>query len=544
MSRKRIDTASDLAKSIGNFYFKAATQPMTALNSMMTLNSQILSSLAGHSDLAPDKGDKRFTDPVWASNPGYRVLMQSYLAWSRGLESWVDALDVPAREKLRVKLVTRQISDALAPTNTLGGNPAAMKATLEQGGKNLVAGLQHFVSDMASNNGLPSMVDKSKFRLGENLAKTPGKVVHTEDHLELIQYQPAGPEVFKTPIFIVPPQINKFYIWDLAPGRSIIEFLLSQGHQVFVVSWRNASSEQADWNLESYVEAVDRASEVACEITGSPRLNLVGACSGGITSALTIALWGARGIQRAESFSVLVAILDVAGNKDSSMGLFTNLETLELAKMFSRSKGVMGGADLERAFAWLRPNDLIWAYWVNNYLLGKEPPAFDILFWNADTTNLPAALHSDLMDLLEFGGLTAGNGPTVGGHQLHMGQITCDTYVLGGETDHITPWDGTYLTTKGLGGPWQYVLSQSGHIQSLISPPGNAKARYYTNTANPATAEAFLAGAEKHEGTWWLHWAEWLAGHGGDKKPAPKALGSKKHPTGADAPGTYVMMPS
>lgn len=544
MTRKRIETATDLVKSIGTFYAKAFSQPMTALNSLMSVNQQILSSLSGQSQLEPERGDKRFNDPVWTSNPGYRMLMQSYLAWCRGIEGWVDDLDVGPREKLRVKLVTRLWTDAMAPTNTLLGNPAAMKATLEQGGKNLVAGFQSFVSDMANNNGLPSMVDKSRFKPGENLATTPGKVVYTEDHLELIQYQPPQPEVHKIPIFIVPPQINKFYIWDLAPGRSIVEFLLSQGHQVFVVSWRNPGTAQAGWDLGSYVEAVDRASEVACEVSGSDRLNLVGACSGGITSALTIALWGARGIQRAESFSVLVAILDVAGNKDNSMGLFTNLETLELAKMFSRSKGVMGGADLERAFAWLRPNDLIWAYWVNNYLLGKEPPAFDILFWNADTTNLPAALHSDLMDLLEFGGLTVGNGPTIGGHQLHLGQITCDTYVLGGETDHITPWEGTFLTTKGLGGPWQYVLSQSGHIQSLISPPGNAKARYFTNPANPTSAEAFMAGAEKHEGTWWLHWAEWLDQHGGGKVSARPALGSEMHPAGADAPGTYVMMPA
>ncbi|MBC9248432.1 alpha/beta fold hydrolase [Paracoccus sp. 11-3] len=542
MARNRIETATDLAQSAARFYVKMLSQPMTALSGIMALNQEIARSLAGASELEADKGDKRFKDPVWASNPGYRVLMQTYLAWQRGIDNWVDALDVPARDKLRVKLVANLFTDALAPTNTLGGNPAAMKATLEQGGNNLIAGLQNFVEDMAGNNGLPSMVDKTKFRVGENIGTTAGKVVHTEPHLELIQYQPATPEVYKTPIFIVPPQINKFYIWDLAPGRSIVEFLLSQGHQVFIVSWRNPTAEQADWDMESYVEALDRASEVACEISGSDRLNLVGACSGGITAALTIALWGARGIKRAESFSVLVAILDVAGNKDTSMGLFANLETLELARLFSRSKGVMGGSDLERAFAWLRPNDLIWAYWVNNYLLGKDPQAFDILYWNADTTNLPAALHGDMMDLLEFGGLTGGNGPTIGGHKLELGQITCDTLVLGGESDHITPWDGTYLTTNGLGGTWQYVLSQSGHIQSLINPPGNPKARYYTNSANPGTPQEFLAGAEEHQGTWWLHWAEWLAGHGGEKVAAPKTLGSKAHQPGVDAPGTYVLM--
>lgn len=542
MARNRIETAADLAQSAGRLYAKALTQPMTALTGLMALNQEIFASLTGQSVLEPDKGDKRFRDPVWTSNPGYRFLMQSYLAWQQGIDNWVDALDVPARDKLRLKLVTNLWTDAFSPTNALGGNPAAMKATLEQGGKNLVAGLQHFVQDMTGNNGLPSMVDKSKFKVGENLGTTEGVVVYTEPHLELIQYLPATPEVHKVPVFIVPPQINKFYIWDLASGRSIVEFLLSQGHQVFIVSWRNPTAAQSDWDLESYVEALDRATEAACEISGSEKLSMVGACSGGITSALTIAYWGARGIQRAESFSVLVAILDVAGGQDTSMGLFANLETLELAKLFSRSKGVLAGSDLERAFAWLRPNDLIWAYWVNNYLLGQDPQAFDILYWNADTTNLPAALHGDLMDLLENGGVTVENGPTIGDHKLDLGQITCDTFVLGGETDHITPWTGTYLTTQGLGGKWQYVLSQSGHIQSLINPPGNAKARYFTNEANPDTAEEFLAGAEKHDGTWWLHWAEWLAGHGGEKVKAPKSLGSKTHKPGVAAPGTYVLM--
>ena len=366
-------------------------------------------------------------------------------------------------------------------------------------------------------------------------------MVYTEDHLELIQYAPKTDEVYKTPVFIVPPQINKFYIWDLAPGRSIVEYLVGQGHQVFIVSWRNPTADQADWDLESYVAALDRATAVACEITGSPSLNLVGACSGGITAALLIALWGARGDKRASSFTILVATVDVEGGKDTAMGLFANIETLQLAKLFSRSKGVLEGRDLERAFAWLRPNDLIWAYWVNNYLLGQEPPAFDILYWNADTTNLPAALHGDLLRLLESGGMTAAGGPTIGGHKLDLGQITCDTYLMGGETDHITPWDGCYLTTQGLGGNWQFVLSQSGHIQSLINPPGNPKARFFTNDANPATAEAFMAGAEAHAGSWWPHWLNWLNAHGGDKVPAPKSLGSRKHKPGLDAPGSYAL---
>ena len=207
------------------------------------------------------------------------------------------------------------------------------------------------------------------------------------------------------------------------------------------------------------------------------------------------------------------------------MGLFASFETLELARMFSRSKGVLAGKDLERAFAWLRPNDLIWAYWVNNYLMGEAPPAFDILYWNADTTNLPAALHSDMLRLIETGGVTADGGPTIGGQVLKLADITCDTYLMGGETDHITPWDGCYLTRGGLGGESTFVLSQSGHVQSLINPPGNPKARFLTNDGAHATPEAFLAGAETHAGSWWPHWHAWLDARGGARVAAPKAVG-------------------
>lgn len=541
MNKKRVETAVDLAASLAQFYAAALTQPAKAMTQSLAAGQELMKSFTGTSDIQPDKGDKRFRDPVWTSNPGYKLLMDSYLAWSGSLTKWVDSLDVPARDKLRVKLVSSLVTDALAPTNALLSNPTAMKATLDRGGKNLLAGLQNLVRDMTTNNGLPSMVDKSKFALGRNLGLSPGKVVYTEDHLELIQYAPQTDQVYQTPVFIVPPQINKFYIWDLAPGRSIVEYLVGQGHQVFLVSWRNPTAEQADWTLASYVEAIDRATAVACAISGSPELNLVGACSGGITTALLIALWGARGDKRAASFSLLVAVIDLEGGQDTSMGLFANLETLELARLFSRSKGVLEGRDLERAFAWLRPNDLIWAYWVNNYLLGQEPPAFDILYWNADTTNLPAALHGDLLRLLEAGGMTAERGPTIGGHALNLRNVTCDTYVVGGETDHITPWDGCYLTTRGLGGNWEFVLCQSGHIQTLINPPGHAKARFMTNPGKHATAEEFLAGAKTHSGSWWPHWLTWLNARGGEKVPAPKALGSPRHQPVIDAPGAYAL---
>lgn len=539
MDKKRMETAVDLTASLAQFCTAALTQPAKAVTHVLAAGEDVINSLGRKVEVG--SADKRFRDPVWTSNPGYKLLMDSYLAWSGSVTKWLDSLDVPARDKLRAKFVSSLVTDALAPTNSLLSNPTAVKATLDRGGKNLLAGVRSFLQDMITNNGLPSMVDKSKFALGRNLGLSPGKVVYAEDHLELIQFAPQTAQVYKTPVFIVPPQINKFYIWDLAPGRSIVEYLVGQGHQVFLVSWRNPTAEQADWGLASYVEALDRATAVACEISGSPELNLVGACSGGITAALLIALWGARGDKRAGCFSLLVANIDLEDGQGSAMGLFANLETLELARMFSRSKGVLEGRDLERAFAWLRPNDLIWAYWVNNYLLGQEPPAFDILFWNSDTTNLSAALHGDLLRLLEAGGMTAKRGPTIAGYALNLSHITCDAYVVGGETDHITPWEGCYLTTQGLGGNWAFVLCQSGHIQTLINPPSNAKARFLTNAGKHASAEEFLASAETHSGSWWPHWLSWLNAHGGSKVAAPQTLGSQRHQPVMDAPGSYAL---
>ncbi len=537
MSEKRVENAADLARAALGLTTAALKQPHEAFAGSMNIGLGVLASLAGTAATEPAKGDKRFRDPVWNSNPAYRALMQSYLAWANGVAAFVDSLDVPARDRMRARIATDLVTDALAPTNALLTNPAAMKATLEQGGRNLVAGVQQFVRDMTENGGLPSMVDKSKFTVGENLALTPGKVVYAEDHLELIEYAPQTAEVHEKPVFIVPPQINKFYIWDLAPGRSIVEGLIAEGHRVFIVSWKNPTEAEAHWTLESYVEALDRATAVACELSGSPDLNVVGACSGGITAALLTALWGARGVKRAASLSLFVAILDVSGARDTSLGLFASFETLELARLFSRSKGVLAGKDLERAFAWLRPNDLIWAYWVNNYLIGEAPAAFDILYWNADTTNLPAALHSDMLQLIETGGVTGSGGPVICGHELSLKQITCDTYLMAGSTDHITPWDGCYLTRAGLGGDSTFVLSHSGHVQSLINPPGNPKARYQTNDGEHATPDAFLAGATSHSGSWWPHWHAWLDARGGARVPAPKA---GKRPSLGDAPGAYV----
>ncbi len=539
-TKDKVESAKDLATSFLEFQLAALRAPEKALSKTMEASLATLQAMTGRSDIEPDRGDKRFRDPIWQSNGYYKALMQSYLAWSRNINDWVQELEIPDRDKLRAQLVINLVGDAISPSNTVLGNPTAVQKTLESGGGNLVKGAQKLLEDAVNNGGLPTMVDKSKFKVGENLGLSEGAVIYREDHLELIQYKPTTDQVYETPIFIVPPQINKYYVWDLAPDRSIVEYFVGQGHQVFIVSWCNPSSDHADWTLENYVEALDRATDVACNVSKSAQLNMVGACSGGITAALLLAYWAAAGTEKANSMSLLVAILDTQGASDTSMGLFANLETLELARLFSRSKGVLEGRDLERAFAWLRPNDLIWAYWINNYLLGNEPPAFDILFWNADTTNLPAGLHSDMIDLLEAGGLSDGKGPTLLGHDLDTKKVTCDMFIVGGETDHITPWDGCYLSTGLFGGKSEFVLSQSGHIQSLINPPGNPKARFILNDGKHKTAEEFRETGAVHNGSWWPHWNTWLTARAGKKVKARKTLGNAKYKPLTPAPGTYI----
>ena len=527
-------------KSLMNIYKSFFSNPTGLWQAAFNANVDMWSAMMGRSKKAPDKVDRRFADPIWNDNPAYRALSNGYLQWCDSMQSWADGLGLEGRDKERAKLLLATIADTLSPTNTLVGNPAAVRKTLESGGKNLVDGTKNFISDMVDNNGMPSTVDKSAFKVGENLATTPGKVVYTEPHLEVIQYNPQTPEVYEIPIFIVPPQINKFYVWDLAPERSIVEFLLRQGFQVFIVSWFNPTAAQSDWGLDSYIAALDRAAAVASEISKSDKLNMVGACSGGISTATLLGYWKAKGTKRANSLTMPVTVLDTDGTANTNMGLMTSLEVMEIARFTSHRKGVLEGKDLAKIFAWLRPNDLIWSYWVSNYLLGQDPPVFDILFWNADTTSMAGRLHGDFIDVLEGNALTKDGALEVLGEKINLGQVDCDALIVGGTTDHITPWEGSYRTMNVLGGTPEFILSNSGHVQALINPPTNKKAIYMLNTGAHDSPGAFMEGAEEHVGTWWLYWAEWLRDRAGKTKKAPRTLGNKTHKSTLDAPGAYV----
>jgi polyhydroxyalkanoate synthase len=398
--------------------------------------------------------------------------------------------------------------------------------------------MQNFIDDLGNNFGMPRQVDERKFQVGKNLAVTPGAVVFRGEAFELIQYLPKTPRVHHRPLVIVPPQINKYYATDLSPGRSFAEYAVSQGIQTFCISWRNPTAAQRDWNMETYLSACKQAIAVACEITGADKVNTMAACAGGFTLATLLGHLAAKGEEKVASATLLVTVLDTAA--PTMLGQFASRTGVAATIQKSRAKGVLEGSEMARVFAWLRPNDLVWLFVANNWVMGNRPPAFDILYWNSDTTRLPAEFHADLLRMFMDNPLKSAGKITALGTPIDMSKVTVPAYVVAGITDHITPWQACYQSRNILPGHIDFVLSSSGHIQSIVNPPTNPKAKYFLNSSMPADAESWLSGASEHAGSWWDHWSKWYAQHGAGEVPAPQALGSALHPAGDPAPGRYV----
>jgi polyhydroxyalkanoate synthase subunit PhaC len=532
-------TGPDVFRVIQGIGEHAVKQPGVVLEQQAALVRELIGVLAGRSTRAPEPGDRRFQDPTWSENPFYRAWLQSYLACRQSLHALVDALGLPAANTARAHFAVSLLTEAAAPTNFVLGNPAALKKALETGGASLGCGLVNLLRDIATNGAMPAQVDKSAFQVGKNLAVSPGAVVFKNEVLELVQYAPASEEVYERPLLVVPPQINKFYLFDLAPDRSLFEYAVKSGVQVFAISWRNPTPSQREWGLETYVTAILQAMDAASEITGSPDVNMLGACAGGITTMALLAHLAAKGERRINAVSLLVALLDTQA--ESLVGSFATREALALARLNSSVKGVLPANEIGRAFAWLRPNDLVWNYWVNNYLLGNDPPAFDVLYWNNDSTSLPARLHGEFLDMVATNPFRNPGALSILGTPIDLSNVTCDAYILAGITDHIVPWKACYATTQMLGGQREFVLNGSGHVQSIVSPPTNTKAKFFTGPHCPGNADEWLAGAQAQSGSWWGHWRDWSIARSGPRRPAPKALGSRRHPAGRQAPGTYVL---
>jgi polyhydroxyalkanoate synthase subunit PhaC len=526
--------------STARFAAGLARRPATVAGRAAGLGRELARIAGGRSAVAPAAKDRRFADPAWKTNPLLARAVQAYLAWASTVELLLADAELGWRDQERIRFVLSNLIDAAAPSNNPLISPVAWKAVIDSGGLSAMRGVRAFLSDLAAPPRVPAMVEPDAFEVGRDLAVTPGSVIARSDICELIQYQPVTAEVYSFPLLIVPPMINKYYITDLAPGRSMIEYLVDQGHQVFVISWRNPDARHRDWDLDSYGGAIVSALEAARVVCRAPRAGICALCSGGIAAAMVAAHLSATG--RLEELATLclgVTVLDQA--QAGTASAMIDQRTARLAIAASRARGYLDGHALAEIFAWLRPNDLIWNYWVNNYLQGQDPPPFDILYWNADTTRLPAAVHRDFIELALSNALTKPDTASMLGSPVDLSKVGTDSYVIAGIADHLCPWQSCYRTTQLLGGSTRFVLSTSGHIASMVNPPSNQKATFQTAADNPADPRDWLLAAEKVPGSWWPDYSAWLAERSGGRRARPASPGGAGFEPIEPAPGSYVL---
>lgn len=496
---------------------------------------------SGRSELAPAKGDRRFGDRAWEENWLLRRVLQGYLAVGEAVNGLISDAEVEWRAERRARLAAANVLDALAPTNFAFSNPTVVKETVDTGGSNLVRGTRRLVRDVSTSPRLPATVDTSKFVVGTNLAASPGSVVLRTDVFELIQYRPTTDQVREAPLLFVPPTINKFYVLDLAPGRSMIEHCVAQGQQVFAISWRNPEQAQGHFDLDTYAQAVAEARDAVASITAQRKVHLAAACSGGIITAGLLGHLAHDGeLDRVASLTLMVCALD--NDTESTMHALTGRDVAAAAVAESARKGYLDGRALAGVFTWLRPNDLVWNYVVNNYLLGKAPPAFDILYWNQDTVRLAAGLHRDYIQIGLDNSFKRPRRLEVLGSPVDLGAVDVDTYFIAGVSDHIVAWESAYKGALLVGGDRRFVLSRSGHIQALVNPPSpDSRSSFCVADELPEAPDEFASQAPQLPGSWWTDWDAWLAKRSGGTKPAPKTLGNRGHKAQARAPGTYVL---
>ncbi len=517
-----------------------ARRPGTVARRASGLASELAQVAAGRSDRAAAKGDRRFTDRGWHENWLLRRLLQSYLAVGETVDELISDAGVDWRTERLARFAAGNVLDALAPSNFPVTNPVVLREMVDRGGVNLADGARRLAGDLSRSPRLPASVDTTKFEVGVNLACTPGAVVLRTDVFELIQYRPQTAEVREIPLLIVPPTINKYYVLDLAPGRSLVEHLVREGQQAFVISWRNPDLEQGHFDLDTYAQAILEARVAAAAIARRPAVHLLAACSGGIIAAGALGrLADADELAGVASLTLLVCALDTASA--GTAAALTSREVAAAAVAESARKGYLDGKALAGVFAWLRPNDLIWSYVVNNYLLGKEPPAFDVLYWNQDSVRLAAGLHRDFVKIALDNPLTRPHALRVLGSGVDLGAVDIDAYVVAGTSDHIIPWEQAYRSTQLLGGSPRFVLSDSGHIQALVNPPGPESRRHYRVAGtNPPDPDAWLDQAATTPGSWWSDYVEWLGERSGGLRRPPRALGNRRYKALAAAPGSYV----
>jgi polyhydroxyalkanoate synthase len=506
--------------------------------------AQRMAGQAAEPVATPERGDRRFRDPEWQSNPLYDFIKQSYLLTSRWLVGTMAAVQgLDERTARKLEFYTRQFADAFAPSNFIWTNPEVLRATLESGGANLVQGFEHFRRDLERGGGQlrVTMTDPAAFELGRNIAVTPGKVVFQNDLLQLIQYAPSTAEVYERPLLIVPPWINKYYILDLTPEKSFVRWAVGQGYTVFMVSWVNPDTRLAEKSFDDYLtEGVLGAVEAVTRATGAADMNAIGYCIGGTLLAAALAHMAARDDERVRSVTFFATQVDFSEPGD--LQVFIDEQQLANLDRLMEEKGYLDGQAMFTTFNMLRANDLFWSFYVNNYLLGKEPPPFDLLYWNADATRMPRRTHMFyLREMYLRNNLVKPGAIELAGVPIDLTRITLPVYLLASREDHIAPYPSVYKACHHYAGPVRFVLAGSGHIAGVINPPPG-KYPHWTNPVQEGhlgELADWLGGAVENPGSWWPDWDRWLAPQSGAKVPA-RAPGSGALPALEDAPGSFV----
>ena len=491
----------------------------------------------------PEHSDRRFQDPSWQESTLFDFIKQSYLVSANWLQNTVQKVDgMDDKDRKKVEFYTQQFVDAMSPSNFLMTNPEVLRTTLESNGENLVTGLQHMLEDLKRGHGKLDirMTDLHAFKIGQNLATTPGKVIYQNDLIQLIQYSPATKEVYKRPVMIIPAWINKFYILDMRPENSYIRWLVEQGYTVFVMSWVNPNRKLAQKSFDDYLlEGPITTLDIIEQVTGEKEVTAIGYCLGGTLLAVTLSyLHAKKQGNRIRGATYFTTMTDFSESGD--LGVFVDEEQLRLLEEKMQETGYLEGREMALTFSMLRANDLIWSFVVNNYLLGREPFPFDLLYWNSDATRMPARMHSFYLRnmyqknlLVKPGGISVDNVP------IDLGAIKTPSYMLSTREDHIAPWEATYKGVGLFSGPVKFVLAQSGHIAGVINPPAKKKYGFWTNNTRTTSARSWVKNADFHEGSWWTDWHKWNAAHSGSKVPARKPGGGKFKAI-EDAPGSYV----
>ena len=534
-------------QQLTDYLAKNPTVWVAALQQSQQTQMDILSKLQDKQvAVTPDKGDRRFANAQWTDNAFFSFLMQNYLANARIFRAVIAEANLPDKDRSILMFMVNQYIDAMAPTNFPATNPEVIEESIKTGGDNLARGAQNFISDMQS--GMVKNTDLAAFTVGDNIATSAGKVVFQNHLMQLIEYTPAAAKTRERPLLIIPPCINKYYILDLTAEKSLVRHLTANNQRVFLLSWVNAGGDIAHIRWDDYLrDGVMAAIETVCAISKRADINTLGFCVGGTLLASALAALAAGGERPAHTMTLLAAMLDFSDTGE--IGLFINEDSVAEREREFAAGGLIDGRELARGFAMMRPNDLVWPYVINNYYQGKEPAAFDLLFWNSDSTNLPGPMFAEYLRMTYLENQIARGEATMCGEKIDLAAIACPVYAVACEKDHIVPWQTAYESARLVDGKSRFVLAASGHIAGIINPPATGKGWHRVTAAAaakkplPKDAEAWRAAAQTREGSWWADWTAWLAAHSGKLVAAPKRQGSMRYAPIEDAPGAYVCAP-